>query len=233
MKALANRHIRFGHPRLHTLLRRDGFGANHKKTHRIYTEEKLQFRQRKCKRRSALVRRPLLVASRPCQRWSMDFMAEQLSSGRRFRLFNVIDDHSRVCHTSLVDFSIGGRRVVDELGRLTERHGKSAAIVCDNGTEFNSMALFGWARRTGVDLHFIEPGKPSQNGFCESFNARLRDECLNESLFSTLREARDIVETWRRSYNTECPNSALGCLTPQGFANSCLGHAPNRMDTTT
>ena len=136
-------------------------------------------------------------------------MADQLSSGRRFRLFNVIDDYSRKCHVSLVYFSIGGRRVADTLDRLIERHGKPRAIVCDNGTEFTSMAMFEWARQSSVDLQFIQPGKPNQNGFCESFNGRMRDECLNESLFSTLREAREIIESWRQAYNSERPHSAL------------------------
>lgn len=158
-------------------------------------------------------------------------MADQLSSGRRFRLFNVIEDHSRECHASLVDFSIGGRRVADVLDRLIERHGKPKAIVCDNGTEFTSMAMFDGSKRSGVDLQFIQPGKPNQNGFSESFNGRMRDECLNENLFSTLREAREIIETWRKAYNQHRPNSALNWLTPHEFAKSCLGHAPNRMDT--
>ena len=112
---------------------------------------------------------------------------------------------------------------MDELGRLTERHGKSAAIVCDNGTEFNSMALFGWARRTGVDLHFIEPGKPSQNGFCESFNGRMRDELLNETLFRSLPHARAVLEAWRRDYNERRPHSKLGWLTPQAYAEALSG----------
>lgn len=231
MKTLADRHRRFGHPRLHILLRREGFGANHKKTHRIYVEEKLQVRRRKRKRRSAVGRQPLLLPAQVGERWSMDFMADQLSSGRRFRLFNVIDDYSRECHVSLVDFSIGGRRVADTLDRLIERHGKPRAIVCDNGTEFTSMAMFEWARRSSVDLQFIQPGKPNRNGSCESFNGRMRAECLNESLFSTLREAREIIESWRQAYNSERPHSALNWLTPFEFAKSCLGHAPNMMDT--
>ena len=124
-----------------------------------------------------------------------------------------------------------GRRVADVLDRLIERHGRPRAIVCDNGTEFTSMAMFDWAKRSGVDLQFIQPGKPSQNGFCESFNGRMRDECLNENLFSTLREAREIIVTWRKAYNQDRPHSALNWLTPKEFAKSCLGHAPNRMDT--
>lgn len=160
----------------------------------------------------------------------MDFMSDQLSTGRRFRVFNVIDDHSRECHVSMTDFSIGGRRVARMLERLVELYGKPKAIVCDNGTEFTSMAMFDWARRSGVDLQFIQPGKPQQNGLCESFNARLRDECLNENLFSTLREAREIIEAWRQAYNKHRPHSALNWLTPEEFAKSSLGHDPMRMD---
>lgn len=121
-------------------------------------------------------------------------MADLLSSAQWFRLFNIIDDHSRECHVSPVDFSIGGRRPADVPDQMIERHGIPTAIVSDNGAEFTSMAIFDWAKRPGVDLQFIQPGKPGQNGFCESFNGHMRDECLNENLFSTLREARKIIE---------------------------------------
>lgn len=230
MHELADRHRRFGHPRLHVLLRREGFGANHKKTHRLYVEAALQVRKRKKRRRSAIMRRPLVLPSRPNQRWSMDFMSDQLSSGRRIRLFNVIDDFTRQCLAIVVDVSINGQRVARELTRLIDLYGRPEFIVCDNGTEYTSLVMFDWAQRSGVGLQFIQPGKPSQNGFCESFNGRVRDECLNESLFSNLREAQEITAKWRNAYNTERPHSALNWATPNEFANSCSGLTPNRMD---
>jgi putative transposase len=230
IRDLSDRHRRFGHPRLHVLLRREGFGANHKKTHRIYVEEGLQVRKRKKRRRSAIARRPLVLPSRPGQRWSMDFMSDQLSSGRRIRLFNVIDDFTKQCHAITVDTSIGGQRVARELTRLIDLHGRPEFIVCDNGTEFTSLAMFDWAQRSGVGLQFIQPGKPSQNGFCEAFNGRVRDECLNESLFSTLWEAREITEKWRHAYNTERPHSALNWATPDEFLKCCSGLTQNSMD---
>ena len=121
-------------------------------------------------------------------------MSDQLSNGRRIRLFNVIDDDTKQCHGIPVDFSINGLRVGRELSRPVDLHGPPSFIVCDNGTEFTSMAMFDWAQRSGIALQFIQPGKPSQNGFIEAFNGRVRDECLNENLFSDLREARHIIE---------------------------------------
>lgn len=194
LRDLADRHRRFGHPRLHILLRREGFRANHKKTHRLYCEEKLQVRKRKQKRRTAVMRQPMTVPTKINMRWSMDFLHDQLSNGRRIRVLNVIDDYSRQCLASIVDTSISGVRVARELDRLITWHGRPHSIVCDNGTEFTSMAMFDWSKRTGVGLHFIRPGKPNENALIESFNGRQRDECMNENLFSTLAEARHIIE---------------------------------------
>jgi putative transposase len=230
MRDLSDRHRRFGHPRLHVLLRREGFGVNHKKTYRIYVEEGLQVRKRKKRRRSAITRRPLVLPSRPSQRWSMDFMSDQLSSGRRIRLFNVIDDFTKQCHAITVDTSISGQRVARELTRLIDLNGRPEFIVCDNGTEFTSMAMFDWVQKSGIALQFIQPGKPSQNGFCEAFNGRVRDECLNESLFSTLREAQEITRKWRYAYNNERPHSALDWATPNEFSKLCSGLTRNIMD---
>jgi putative transposase len=160
----------------------------------------------------------------------MDFMSDQLSSGRRFRLFNVIDDFTKQCHIMAVDISISGVRVKRELDRLIEIHGKPDVIVCDNGTEFTSMAMFDWSKQSGVTLQFIEPGKPSQNGFVEAFNGRVRDECLNEHWFSTLREARGLIETWRNAYNSTRPHSALGWMSPNDFSSSYSDLTLKRMD---
>lgn len=218
IKELADRHRRFGHPRIHILLRREGFGANHKKTHRIYCEERLQVRKRKSKRRTAIARQPMVIPDVVNERWSMDFLHDQLSNGRRIRVLNVIDDYSRQCLASVVDTSISGVRVARELDRLIAWNGRPLNIVCDNGTEFTSMAMFDWSKRTGVGLQFIRPGKPNENAFIESFNGRQRDECMNESLFSTLQEARGIIEEWRQNYNQYRPHSALNWLTPDEFA---------------
>jgi len=192
---------RYGYKRLHVLLRRDGIMINHKRTYRLYKEEKLLVRQRKKRRRRAIGRLPIVMPVRPGERWSMDFVADQLMDGRRFRLLAIVDDYTRQCLAIHVDQSISGRRVTRVLDGLHGRYGRPAAIVTDNGTEFTSNATFKWSKDTGVDLKFIEPGKPSQNAFIESFNGRLRDECLNEHVFSSLPEARTIVETWRKHYN--------------------------------
>jgi putative transposase len=230
IRELCQLHRRFGHPRIHVLLCREGFRANHKKTHRIYVEEGLQVRKRKKRRRSAIARCPLILPTRPNQRWSMDFVHDQLTTGRRFRCFALQDDFTKQCHTILADFSINGLRVSHELSRLIDLHGRPDFIVCDNGTEFTSMAMFDWAQRSGVDLQFIEPGKPHQNGFIEAFNSRFRDECLNENLFSTIREARDITDNWRQHYNQTRPHSALNWATPNEFALQSSGLTLNSVD---
>lgn len=148
----------------------------------------------------------------------MDFLHGQLSNSRRIRGLNVIDDYSRQCLASVVDTSISGLRVARELDRLIAWHGRPLNIVCDNGTEFTSMAIFGWSKRTGVGLQFIRPGKPNENALVESFNGRQRHEWLNESLFSTLIEAREIIENWRQQYNQHRPHSALNWLASDELA---------------
>jgi len=157
-------------------------------------------------------------------------MSDQLSSGGRIRLLNVIDDFTRQCLSIMVDTSISGHRVARELDRLIDLHGHPDDIVCDNGTEYTSMAMFDWSHKSGVRLQFIQPGKPSQNGLCEAFKGRVRDECLNENLFSTLREAQEITAKWRIAYNTERPHSALNWATPDEYSKSYSGLTRNRMD---
>ena len=198
------------------MLRREGFVINRKKSHRIYVEERLQVRKRKKRRRCAIMRKLLVLPSRPAQRWSMDFMSDPLSSGRRIRLFNVIDDFTRQCLAIVVDVSINGQRVARELTRLIDLNGRPEFIVCDNGTEYTSLVMFDWAQRSGVGLQLIQPGKPSQNGFCESFNGRVRNECLNESLFSSLREAQEITAKWRKGVS----ETLCMVLSPRGWNGS-------------
>jgi len=171
------------------------------------------------------------MPTQPNTRWSMDFVHDQLSNGRRIRILNVMDDYTRQLLGVVVDTSISGMRVTRELDRLINWHGKPTGIVCDNGTEFTSLAMFSWTQKTGVGLHFIAPGKPNENAFIESLNGRMRDECLNESLFSSLREAQEIIEKWRQHYNQSRPHSALNWLTPDECAKLPYGHAHKIIDT--
>lgn len=217
LKTLAGKRRRFGYRRLGILLEREGFYANHKKVFRIYTEEGLSVKRRRGRKRAVGTRAPMLVPTDPNQRWSLDFVSDALSDGRRFRALNVVDDFAREALTILVDTSISGTRVARELSRLIETRGKPDMIVSDNGTELTSHAILKWAKANRVEWHYIAPGKPTQNAFVESFNGRFRDECLNEHLFDTLRDAREIIETWRIDYNTDRPHTALGGLSPQAF----------------
>jgi len=215
---LAAERRRFGYRRLHVLLRREGWAVNHKRVRRIYQEEGLQVRKRKRKRIAPAERRPMLIPDAVNQRWSMDFQHDALSSGRRLRCLNIVDGFSRECPVIEVDSSIPGARVVRVLDRLAETRGLPREIVVDNGPELTGKALDEWAYRNGVRLHFIEPGKPIQNAFIESFNGRFRDECLNEHWFTSLEDARRTIEAWRIDYNTQRPHSSLGYLTPVEFA---------------
>ncbi len=161
---------------------------------------------------------PIPVPARANQRWSLDFVADQLMDGRRFRCVTVVDDCTRECKGILVDFSIGGVRVCRFLDELLEVHqGKPDHTVTDNGTEFISRAMFIWSQERNIQLNFIEPGKPSQNAFIESFNGRLRDECLNETVFLTIHHARNVIQSWREHYNYGRPHSSLGYLTPMEY----------------
>ena len=160
------------------------------------------------------------------QRWSLDFVSDQLTDGRRFRILAVVDDCTRECLALIADTSISGRRVARELDDIVRRRGRHpGTIVSDNGTELTSNAILGWADETGVGWHYIAPGKPQQNGFIESFNGRLRDELLNETLFRSLPHARAVLEAWRHDYNTERPHSKLGWMTPRGYASTLRGEA--------
>nr|WP_183937296.1 IS3 family transposase [Sphingomonas sp. BK481] len=215
---LAQQRRRFGYRRLHILLRRDGITINRKKTQRLYREEGLTVRRRKGRKRAVGARAPAPVLALPNQRWSLDFVHDQLATGRRFRVLNVVDDVTRECLAAVVDTSISGRRVVRELGDLIARRGAPKMIVSDNGTELTSNAVLAWSGDVGVEWHYIAPGKPTQNGFVESFNGRMRDELLNETLFFTIGQARSILARWVDDYNTERPHSSLGYATPAAFA---------------
>lgn len=217
LRALAEERIRWGYRRLHVLLRREGIQANHKAVYRLYREEGLAVRRRKRKRVS-VPRRPMLLPQRLNERWSMDYMSDVLRGGRRIRIFNVVDDLSREGLASEVDSSFPARRVIQTLDELALERGYPERIVCDNGPEFRSQALDTWAYEHGVALDFIQPGKPIQNPFVESFNGKMRDECLNIHWFADVIEARSMIEDWRKDYTQVRPHSSLGNRTPSEFA---------------
>jgi putative transposase len=215
---LAYRRRRWGCRKLVTVLRREGFGDNHKRIERIYVEEALQIRRRRRKRRVPGTRRePMPIPEGRNQRWSMDFVHDRLADGRRVRTLTIVDDYTRECPAIEVATSIPGRRVCRVLDQLKEERGLPKTIVVDNGPEFAGFDLDQWAYREGVTLHFIEPGKPNQNAFIESFNAIFRDECLNEHWFQDMREARELIEDWREDYNINRPHGSLDHRTPAEY----------------
>jgi putative transposase len=219
LRELANERRRFGYRRLHILLRREGIELNHKKLFRLYREERLTVRRRGGRKRALGARAPMTIPQDRNQRWSLDFVSDALVDSRRFRILAVVDDFTRECLALIVDSSLSGLRVVRELEHLAEVRGLPLMVVSDNGTELTSHAILRWTEERGVDWHYIAPGKPQQNGFAESFIGRLRDECLNEHLFGSLKEARHIIEAWRIDYNTDRPHTSLSGLTPIEFAN--------------
>ncbi len=209
---------RWGYRRLYRLLRREGLVVNRKLVQRVYREEGLHVRRRR-RKRVAVLRTPVLVPTQRNQRWSMDFVSDALGDGRKFRSLTIVDDCSRESPAIEVDFSLPGERVTQVLDRVAlARGGYPAVIVLDNGPEFRSEALDQWADRHDVRLHFIEPGRPVQNAFVESFNGRFRDECLNQNWFVSLCDAQQTIEAWRIDYNETRPHSSLGDQTPAAFA---------------
>lgn len=206
MRMVAAERPRFGYRRIHVMLQRQDIAMNLKKLRRLYREEKLQVRRRGGRKRALGTRRPMVVPERPNERWSLDFVSDAFTDGRRFRILAVVDDFSRECLALIADTSLSGLR------------GRPDTIVSDNGTELTSMAVLRWCQETAVDWHYIAPGKPMQNGLVESFNGRLRDELLNETLFSSLAEARSAITDWKEDYNNYRPHSALGNVPPVEFA---------------
>lgn len=216
--ALARERRRFGYRRLLIFLRREGFVVNHKRLFRVYREERLMVRKRRGRKRALGTRTPMPVPALPNELWVLDFVSDQLVCGRRFRILAIYDVCIRRCLAAVADFSLSGKRVARELDRLIAVHGKPLAIGSDNGTELTSNAVLTWTADIGVDWHYIDPGKPVQNAFIESFNGRLRDEFLNETTFTSLAQARAVLEEWRRDYNTVRPHSSIGWLTPDAYA---------------
>ena len=200
------------------MLKREGLVINHKRTERLYREEGLSLKVRKRKKRTAVTRVELPKASKPNQRWSMDFVQDQLADGRRFRTLTIVDAFTRECPALEVDTSIGGKRVARVLDKLAFLRGLPEVITVDNGPEFTSNALDAWAYSNNVKMDFIRPGKPVENAFIESFNGKFRDECLNENWFGSLQEAREVIEAWRIDYNRHRPHSSLNDMTPWEYA---------------
>lgn len=220
IRDLANARKRFGYRRLFILLRQAGEPSGVNRIYRLYREEGLSVRKRRSRKRAVGTRGSISIEAKANARWSLDFVHDQFASGRRFRVLNIVDDATRECLASIPDTSISGRRVARELTALIGKRGKPGTIVSDNGTEFTSNAMLSWAEEHRIAWHFIAPGKPMQNGFCESFNGRMRDELLNETLFLGLDHAREKIAAWVDDYNHRRPHSALAYLTPAAYAAS-------------
>ena len=217
LKELAQKRPRFGCPRLHVMLRREMLVINHKRTERIYGEEKLSLRRKNKRKRVAGLRLDLPKPAKPNHVWCMDFVSDMALSNRKLKALPIVDVYTKKCHRIEVDTSINGVRVCRVLDEVGEREGLPEVIMVDNGPEFAGKALDEWAYRRGIKLQFIRPGKPVENAYIESFNGRLRDECLNEHWFINLDHARRIIEEWRLDYNEVRPHSSLGYLTPGEF----------------
>lgn len=221
LRALAAERPRFGYRRLHVLLGRRGYKANHKKIYRLYREENLAVRRKKRRRIAAQVRTVPAPPQRPNERWSIDFVSDALGNGRRFRALTVVDDFTRECLAIEVDTSLPGARVSRVLERLVVGRGAPATIISDNGPEFTGVAMDRWATERGIHQHFIRPGKPMENGYIESFNGKFRDECLSGNWFISLADARAKIGAWRNDYNGIRPHSSLDNQTPAEFAEKC------------
>jgi putative transposase len=215
---LAEERPRYGSPRLSILLRTEFGAVNHKRIERLYRRAGLTL-PRKRKRKKWLGRKqPLKLPGSPCERWSMDLMVDTTADGRRFRILTVVDDYTREVITCHAERSISSHVVIRELERVAELHGRlPLSIMIDNGPEFTSRAFLSWAQYNAIDLMFIQPGKPTQNAFIESFNGKFRDECLNMNWFMNLKQVKEIIANWQFDYNFNRPHSSLNYLTPNQF----------------
>ena len=222
---LAQRHRRYGAGMIYLKLRQAGETVNHKRVERLYGLEKLQIRRRRRKKIPVSERQPLLRPGAANEVWSMDFVFDRIATGRSLKALVIIDDATHEAVAVLAEHSIGGERLTRMMDEVCSRRGRPAVIRTDNGKEFTGKAMLNWAYRNGVSLRLIEPGKPNQNAYVESFNGRLRDECLNEHWFTSLPHARLEIERWRRDYNEERPKQGLGGLTPTQYAKHLAGKA--------
>ncbi|MFW8630838.1 IS3 family transposase [Vibrio natriegens] len=218
IKELALERRRFGYRRIHRLLKREGFDVNHKRVYRLYCELGLTVSKRRRRKSQCVEREPLLLPSVPNHTWSMDFVMDALSNGRRIKCLTIVDDYTKECLDIPVATGISGDEVVITLESIAAFRGYPEAIRTDQGPEFTGKALDQWAYQHGVILKLIQAGKPTQNAYIESFNGKFRDECLNEHWFRDLSHARDLISLWRMDYNENRPHSALGYLTPSEFA---------------
>jgi transposase InsO family protein len=216
--ALAQRHRRYGVGMIHLKLRQAGELINYKRVERLYRIEKLHIRRRRRKKIPVADRQPLIRPGRANEIWSMDFVFDRIASGRTVKCLAIVDDGTHEAVAIVPEHTIGGDHLTRILDGICSQRGKPTMIRTDNGAEFTGKAMLTWAHRNGIALRLIEPGKPNQNAYVESFNGRLRDECLNEHWFTSLAHARTVIETWRREYNEERPKKSLGGLTPAQYA---------------
>lgn len=215
LRALANRKRKWGCPLLYKSLRREGWEVNHKRVERLYREEGLALRRKKRGKRIVRERRKLAVTRTPNEHWAMDFIHDALWNGRRLRCLTIVDCHSRYSPAIEVSFSLAAENVIAVLNKLAQTRGLPKTITIDNGPEFTSKKFLAWADKHNVELHFIQPGKPMQNGFAESFNGTFRHECLDANWFTSLADARMRIESWRREYNAERPHGSIDDRTPE------------------
>lgn len=225
--ALAGERPRFGHRRLHVLVRREGWPVNRKRTWRLYRAAKLQVPRRGKRGQSAIERQPLLRPSAPDDTWSMDFVFDRFGEARALKVLNIVDDFTKEAVDIVAGSSIRGADVVQVLEQAVRFRRLPQAIRTDQGPEFTGRALQGWADERGVQWKLIQAGKPTQNAYIESFNARFRDECLNEHVFRNLAHAQAVIAQWRNDYNERRPHSTLGYLTPREFTARCRALAPD------
>jgi transposase InsO family protein len=227
---LAQRHRRYGAGMLYLKLRQSGELINHKRVERLYGLEKLQIRRRRRKKIPVADRQPLIRPGRANELWSIDFVFDRIASGRTLKCLAIVDDATHEAVAIVPEHTIGGDHLTRILDGICSQRGKPAMIRSDNGKEFTGKAMLTWAYRNGVALRLIEPGKPNQNAYVESFNGRLRDECLNEHWFTSLAHARTVIEAWRREYNEERPKKSLGGLAPAQYAKQLANKAVTMPD---
>lgn len=223
--ALAHRHRRYGVGMIYLKLRQEGWMINHKRVERLYTQAKLQVRRRKRKKIPIADRQPLIRPWQANEVWSMDFVFDRTAEGRVIKCLTIVDDATHESIAIVPERAIGGHPLTRILDRLQFERGLPQVIRTDNGKEFCGHAMLTWAHERGVTMRLIEPGKPNQNAYIESFNGRLRDECLNEHWFTSLAHARTVIEAWRREYNEERPKKTLGGLTPAAYAQQLAARA--------
>ncbi|MCB9062836.1 MAG: IS3 family transposase [Halobacteriovoraceae bacterium] len=232
MQQIVHKHRRYGYPRVHVILNREGIVQNRKRTQRIYFEQGFSLKLKRKKKKQFFPRIVKPSASKGGEVWSMDFVSDSLANSRKIRILTVIDHFTRYSPGFYIDHSISGIIVTKELDRMINQHGKPKRIQVDNGPEFTSKAMLEWSYRNNIEIDFTRPGKPTDNAYIESFNGSFRDECLNQNWFSTLAEARVVIESWRKEYNEERIHSSLKYLTPKEFVKKEREDVQHRLSAT-